>query len=354
MSVDTLPLATPTAVVVAPKTTTHAEFLAVRKQLGDDRIGIGSSDVPAILGMDRYKSPLMLFLEKTGELPDMPRTQELDDAAEMGLILEAGIAKLLARRKNLVLIDSPGTLAHVGKPWALTNVDYLAAPAASMATDAVVECKNRSIYQLEDWEDGIPDAPAIQTHWHLGVTGFDHAWVAALLGGNTPRFHRVERDQQLIDHLFDIVGAFRQRIIDRNPPPVDGSAVTAELLAHLYEVEENATVFLDTDEATPWLEQYRQAKQDTKDAEARELEAANHLKALAGEAEIALLGDRPAFTWKRNGTFRSTAFTTEHPGLVQKYSRDVRELDIDALKEGSPDLYAAFRSRRFLTTGAWK
>lgn len=347
-------LVTPTGVLVAPPTSTHDEFITVRKRLSDERVGVGSSDVPAILGMDPYKSPLMLYLEKTGELPDLPRTQELDDAAELGLIYEDGIARLCARRKGFNLLPSPGTLAHVDRPWALSNVDRLADEDHDGRGDAVVECKNRSIYQADDWEDGVPDAPAIQTHWHLAVTGYDHGWVAAVLGGNMPRFWRVDRDEQLINHLFDIVAAFRQRIIDREPPPVDGSAVTAELLAHLYEVEENATVVLDPDEALPWLTQLKQAREQAKAAEAAEVEATNHLKSLAGEAEIALLGDQPAFTWKRNGTFRLKDFEREHPALVGKYSRKVSALDMDGLKESSPEIYAAFRSRVFRPTGAWK
>jgi putative phage-type endonuclease len=349
----TITLATPTAVLAAPPTQTHDEFVRIRKELFADRISVGSSDIAAICGMDRWRSPFAVYLEMTGELPDIPRTAELEDAAELGLIYEDGIARLLARRHGFGLLPTPGTLAHVDRPWQLANVDRLVDENNDGVPDAPVECKNRSVYQLGDWEDGVPDAPALQAHWQLGVTGYDHVWVAAVLGGNTPRFYRLERDQSLIDHLVQIADDFRQRVIDRRPPDVDGSEATTDLLAHLYDVQPEAVTALP-DDAAKWLAERRRAKGLIKDLEVAVAEAENHLKVLLGEHEIGLLDDKPAATWKANGTFREKAFREEHPDVYADCSPVAPSFDLDLLKERHPDLYAAYRSRKFLTTGAWK
>lgn len=345
---------TPTGILVAPPTDSHADFVAARTALGRERVGIGSSDVPAILGMDKYRSPIAVYLEMAGELPDLPRTEALQDAAEMGLIYEDGIARLLGRRKGFAILASPGTLAHVDRPWAMTNVDRFADESGDGTADAPIECKNRSAYQLADWDDeDPPDAVALQTHWHMAVTGYDHAWVAGIVGGNTPRFFRLERDEGLIEHLFSITEAFRQGVINQQMPPVDASEVTADLLAHLYDVQPDATVGLP-DSAIPWLEQLRRAK-DAKDvAEQDEVEAKNHLKSMLGAGELGLLGEGLAVTWKRNGTLRMEDLTHAHPDVVDKFMVDQPTFDLDAFKAAEPELYAAYRARVFRRTGAWK
>jgi len=345
---------TPTGILVAPPTDNHADFIATRTTIGRDRVGIGSSDVPAILGMDKYRSPIAVYLEMTGELPDRPRTEALEDAAEMGLIYEDGIARLLGRRKGFTILPSPGTIAHVDRPWAMTNADRFADETGDGTADAPIECKNRSAYQLAAWDDeDPPDAVALQTHWHMAVTGYDHAWVAGVVGGNTPRFFRLQRDEGLVEHLFAITETFRQRVIDKQMPPVDGSETTADLLAHLYDVQPDATVVLP-DEAIPWLEQIRRAKDAIDVATQDETEAKNHLKSLLGAGELGLLGDGLAVTWKRNGTLRLEDLTLAHPDVVKAYTVDAPTFDLESFKISEPELYAAYRARVFRRTGAWK
>ncbi|MFG2598455.1 hypothetical protein [Streptomyces sp. NPDC048462] len=48
---------------------------------------------------------------------------------------------------------------------------------------SLLEIKTRSAYQLDEWLAGVPDGPALQTHWYLAVTGYEQVHVAALLGG---------------------------------------------------------------------------------------------------------------------------------------------------------------------------
>ncbi|WP_405676409.1 hypothetical protein OG292_17330 [Streptomyces sp. NBC_01511] len=56
---------------------------------------------------------------------------------------------------------------------------------------SLLEIKTRSAYQLDEWLAGVPDGPALQTHWYLALTGYEQAHVAALLGGNRLVVHRV-------------------------------------------------------------------------------------------------------------------------------------------------------------------
>ena len=82
---------TPTGVLVAPSGIPEDEWLALR------RTGIGGSDIAALLGMNRYTSPYELYLDKRGELPDIPRGEFLDRAAMWGHLHEPLIAARVRR-----------------------------------------------------------------------------------------------------------------------------------------------------------------------------------------------------------------------------------------------------------------
>ncbi|MFF4738803.1 YqaJ viral recombinase family protein [Streptomyces sp. NPDC001262] len=335
--------ATPTGVVAAPAGLDRAEWLAVR------RTGIGGSEVAAVLGMSRYTSPYEVYLDKRGELPlDRPQPAVLAEAAFWGQTHEPTIARVFAERTGLGVIEGPGTLAHVERRWMLANVDrYVLTPGESTPS-SLLEIKTRSAYQLDEWLRGIPDGPALQTHWYLAVTGYQHAHVAALLGGNRLLVHRVERDEQLVEHLVELVGRFWQGVLDGTPPPIDGSAATEDLLGHLYDVRTDAVTVADPDDVLPLLDRRRELHERVARAESELRELDNRLKAVAGEAEVVKVRGEAAFTWRQNGTFSQKRFTATHPDLAEQYRHTVDALDTKRLAAERPDTFRAFRARRLI------
>lgn len=342
MTVAPQRLATPTGVVIAPPTLEREQWLDVRRR------GVGGSDVAAVLGMDKYRGPLEVYLDKVGELPDRPRDPALDEAAFWGTTLEPIVADVFAERTGLHVTEGPGTLAHVEHEWMIANLDRVALDPGTVGSVGVLEIKTRSAFQLDEWREGVPDGPALQTHWYLAVTGYPHAHVAALVGGNRLVVHRVERDEQLTAHLVDLVGDFWQHVEDRTPPPVDGSAATAELLAHLYEVEPDAVTLADPDEVLPLLGQLAELKLREQQLADERRAIENKLKAIAGTAEIVRCRDEVAFTWKRNGPLSVTRFAAAHPELAERYVHHVPALDTGRLAADHPATYSAHRARRLI------
>lgn len=76
-----------------------------------------------------------------------------------------------------------------------------------------------------------------------------------------------------------------------------------------------------------------------------------HIQQEMGAAEVATIGGRPAFTYKHTGTFESKRFATEQPALLERYTVLVPELDKDKLAAECPEVYAAYRGRRFERKG---
>jgi putative phage-type endonuclease len=334
--------ATPTGVIVAPPDLDRETWLAARRR------GIGGSDIAAILGMDPYRSPLEVFLDKLDERPDIPRSAELSEAAAWGHRLEPVVAAAFAERTGLRPVPAPGMLAHVERRWMLANVDRLLAEEdqGELSLAGLLEIKTRSAYQLDEWADGVPDAPALQTHWYLAVTGLPRAYVAALIGGQRLIVHQVERDDDLAAHLVQIAGDFWQRVQHREPPPADGSPATAELLAHLYDVTPDAVTVADPADVLPLVEERRALKEREKQLAAELADVETRLKAAAGAAEVVKARGEVAFTWKQNGRFATRRFAEAHPELAAQYTRTVEALDVERLAAERPDLYRAFRARR--------
>lgn len=328
--------------VILPLDAPADEWHASRK------LGLGGSDIPTLLGMDKYTSPLELYYAKRGELPQMPRSAELEEAAEWGHELEDVVARRWARQRGASVMRGPGTLQHPDAPWMLGNVDrlFVAPPAGGFdsAESGVLEVKTRSEYQLRAWQDDAPDGPALQAHWYLAVTGFDVAYVAALIGGNKLHWHRIERDEELLGDLIDAAADFWRRVEEGNPPPVDGTPATKNLLNHLYRVDTDKSVELDRAAVAPLLAVREEALADLASAEQRIDDVENQLRALIGDAELATVDNQTVATWKPNGTFASKRFAQAHPELAETF-RTKTVIDTKRLAAERPDLYAAFRPR---------
>lgn len=328
----------PTARLLLPATASAEEWHATR------RSGIGGSDVAAILGLaGKYSSPRHVYEAKHG------RSTEAGDSeyAEIGREIEDFIAYLFSKRTGIQVATPPGTLVHNKREWMLANVDRYALDEGGVV--APVECKNRSEYQLDDWEDGVPDAPALQAHWYMAVGGWDYAWVTALVGGNKLRYHRLERDEEIIGHLVEFCGDWYQRhIVEGFPPPADGLEATKDLLGRLWEVKADDIVDVDLAKA----KELRGRRADLK-ARAKELDdqitaVENEMRLMTGSAELAKCGSKTAWTWKQNSTFAAKRFREEQPEAAAKFVRTVQELDVDRLKAEAPDLYRQYRARRLV------
>ncbi|NEA21546.1 YqaJ viral recombinase family protein [Actinomadura bangladeshensis] len=329
-------LAMPTARLVAPYGIDRDDWLAVRK--------MGGSDVAAMLGMDKYRTPRQVWLEKRGELPDLPRSPELEEYAEIGSELEDWIAGKFARVTG-TQVATIGTLAHVDRDWMTVNLDRV---VDGCAEPCLLECKNRSEYLYKDWKDEVPDGPALQAHWGMAVTGLGHAHVAALIGGNKFRHFRIDRNESFLDDLVALAGDFWATVEDPDAtaPPIDGSDAATELLAHLWETTADSMTPVDPAVVLPLAARRAHLKDQIGALESDLAAVENQLKDLLGEHEIGHDEQmRPLVTWKQNGVFAAKRFREAEPELAAQYTRPMPCLDVKALAKDHPETYRRYRAR---------
>lgn len=75
------------------------------------------------------------------------------------------------------------------------------------------------------------------------------------------------------------------------------------------------------------------------------------LQAAVGAAQEATIGGLTVITYKPTGQFSVKRFAADHPDLAVKYTVTREVLDTDAIAQEQPDLYSAYRSRRFERKG---
>ena len=311
------------------------------------RTGIGGSDVAALIGLDRYRSPWHVYLEKRGELPGIPRSDALERAAEWGHLLEPLIAQRFAAKHD-VSVRRVGLLRSASDPWRMANLDRQVAGCPD--GPCLLEIKSRSAYKASEWgesgsPDGVPDSEAVQTHHYMGVTGYRHAHVSVLINGNDDRHYRVEFDPQIEADLLAMERGFWQRILDGDPPPVDGHEATTELLAVMWQGREKAEKVIPAAEVEPLRAEMERLKAEAKRLEGDAAAIGNKLAFMLGDAEEAVWEGETLFSRRQNGTFASKRFAQEHPELAAKYTRLVDAIDTKALAADEPQIYRAYRAR---------
>lgn len=261
----------------------RTEWLAWRK------LGIGASDVAALLGMSKYASPMSVWTDKMG----LAGPDEDNDYLEYGRRAEPMLTGYFEDRTGLFVVCQQQRAIHPDRPHHRATLDGLVCEHPDGEPLGVVEYKTTG---YGAWET-IPDAYAIQVQWQMHVAQQDHAWFGVL---HERRFatYEVERDQRAIDMLVTAVDAFwNDHVLAETPPPADSHQATAKALAQAYpEPVEGEKVPLDD---LKWaLELREEAQAALSEAKVQKERADNAIKAAIGDAEIGTIEGEPAFTWK--------------------------------------------------------
>lgn len=296
-------------VLVSTENMPYEEWLAYRKQ------GIGGSDSSVVCGINRYQSPVELWLDKTGHLP----SQEAGEAAYWGTRLEPFVRAEFTRRTGIEVIRKAELLQSEEHPFMLANLDGIC-EVPDVGT-CVFEAKTASAYKAGEWESTIPDEYMCQIQHYMAVTGYAGAYIAVLIGGNTFKWRFVERDEELISMLIELETAFWSHVQDSTPPPLDGSDASKNFLSERFPISKPTSQIILPDTAADLLAQYDEACEELERVIERKQKAENLLKAMMGDHEVGTAGGR-IVTWKSVSQERldSKALKAEHPILCKKYT----------------------------------
>ena len=109
---------------------------------------------------------------------------------------------------------------------------------------------------------------------------------------------------------------------------------------------------VDLSDLAPVIAAWDQARSEMAKWEDLANALAAQIQARMGDATEATVAGQTAFTWRPAGPFAPRRFAAAWPEMAAAYTRPVPTLDTATLAREHPEVYARYRSRRFVRTGA--
>lgn len=281
------------------------EWKAARKQ------GIGGSDAAAAIGVDQYRSPHALWLEKTGQSENFEGNWYTD----RGLALEPVIRKHYSEKFGREVRVPEHILQHPEHKFMLCSLDGFSDDGR------IAEFKTATHYRGwgVDGTDQIPHNYLVQVQHNLAVTGAQFADVGVSIAGNIPRYFVVEADKELQGMIIHAEQLFWEKVLSR----VEPEQMSIEEMRQRYNIKEGTYAV-----ANPMLlecvEKLRQIKSHLKEVEGNEEELKENIQRFLLQQGASTLIDEtgvPLCTW--NESTRNS-------------------VDSKKLKAEKPDVYAAY------------
>ena len=282
---------------------------------------IGGSDIAAIMGFSRWKTPLKLWCEKTQKLP-LPDLSDVE-AVELGSDLEEFVAQKFSQKTGKAVRRAPKVYQHKDYPYMVAHIDRLVT-----GTDELLECKTASFFKKDEWEnDEIPQEYILQVMWYLGITGRKIGHIAVLIGGQAFKYKQIEFDQELFDQMVEAAKDFWGMVQSGTAPAV--SADDDETLKELYSTASDVMIKLypQDDETTAACQAFEE-----KVAYLQEVKA--HIKSLEDEKKELETSIKDII--KDNLGIKTPKYV-----VLWKTQRK-SQVDVKALCENEPNIYAKY------------
>jgi putative phage-type endonuclease len=267
--------------------------------LKERQTGIGGSDAATACGLSPHRTPLELWLKKTGQMP--PELADVPDSQRMhfGRILEATIAAEYARTQEVRLRRRNTQLRHPKHAFMVANVDRL---IEGQRTG--LEIKNVDLFAFKsgewgaDGSDEVPTDYLFQCAHYMAVLDYERWHLAALVGGNDLHVFTIERDRELEQMMIDSEAEFWRHVESREAPPLDYAHPSAlRLVKQLYPGTDGTTIALDA-EVAKWHAVREEAEAHLKQYKAVSDGARAHILDAMGNAAIGRFDDGSIYTRK--------------------------------------------------------
>ncbi|MBD5112365.1 MAG: hypothetical protein HDT42_07530 [Ruminococcaceae bacterium] len=296
------------------KIVTSTENLPYEEWLEFRKSGIGGSDASVVCGMNRYKSPVELWMEKTGRQPP----QEAGESAYWGTQLEPLVREEFTKRTGIEVRLAKCILQSEEFPFMQANLDGVCHDPNY--GDCIFEAKTASAFKMNEWENSIPDEYMLQIQHYMAVTGFKAAYIAVLIGGNTFRWQFIKRDEEIISALIQLEKDFWNCVETDTPPQIDGTDASAKFLVEKFAESKNSQIELP-DVTAELIQKYTAASTEISALTEQKQLAENLLKQMLGENEVGIIGEN-IVSWKAVSQERldSKTLKAEHPTPYKKYA----------------------------------
>lgn len=276
------------------------------------RKGIGGSDVAAVLGLSKYKTPLDIYYQKI----DGVRQPE-NQAMFAGKLLEPVVAEWYAKDSGRTVVRDNKIRIHKDFDFLIANLDRVILPQNGEGR-GILEIKTAGVYAAKYWQEEPPVEYVCQIQHYFDVTGYTWGEFAVLIGGQEFKRYPIERDDEFIRLKNERLTAFWYDHIEKQVPPEPS---TPEEVEQLYPVSAGKVI-----EARPETYQvYAELKEKRellKQLETEVEEREKQIKMALRDAEVLASNGVPLITWKQSKSsisFDSKRFQVENAEIASKY-----------------------------------
>jgi putative phage-type endonuclease len=301
---------------------------------------IGGSDIGAILGLSRFKTPLEVWMEKTGK-----ETKKIDSLPlRFGSFAEEFVAREYARATGFELIHDESIYIHPQHSYISAHIDRFVVQGSTSSPTRILECKTANPFSSSDWgevgSDQVPMSYLCQCVWYMAITGIDKTDLAVLFGNSDFRIYEIARDPALEELVIAKASTFWDEHVLKDIPPPVSNEEDCQTLFSKGDPEKSIEAKQQTLELTKRL---HALNSEIKTCEEELSTIKQTIMSQMGEAELLTYQGRTLATWKApKPSFRldSKRFELEHPDLASSYKLPIqnsRRLVIKELKNHEGD-----------------
>lgn len=280
---------------------TKEEWLLRRKE------GIGASEIGAVLGFNKHKTPYQVWQDKVSrdvihviETPEMRRGREQEEFVAKEYVLLTGNQ---IRRDNKIRI-------HPKYPFLFASLDRIILDKGDGRGVGVLECKTAGDYAMKAWEEELPLSYYAQIQQQLAVTGYQWAELALL---NTTSYEfkilPFKRDEDFIQQMIAIAEKFwNENVLKKISPPMELPDFEETFVKDELKQEATEQVYLD-------CKTLYELKLQKNELEKKIKERENEIKEFLGVKTHLYYGGNLIATWK---TVERKGYTVE-PTTYRKF-----------------------------------
>jgi len=292
-----------------------------KQWLEERRTGIGGSDVAAVLGINPYRSPVEVYLDKTGQSPlETPD----NDKMYWGRALEDLVAQEFSKRTGKKVQRRNQMFRDKEYSFLIANIDrYI------VGEQAILECKTASEYTKDQWgEDGTDDVPfyyLCQVLHYMYVTGYYKGYLAVLIGGYDYRIYNISYNENVANKIKSkCIDFWNNHVLKKVPP----KPINLEDVKALYSTTSQEAIIKEADENILQLtETYKALKQEEKDILEKLKETQKKIMEFLQDANTLInpVSGKILATWKENKTkrFDASILKIEQPEIYNKYTKEI-------------------------------
>jgi putative phage-type endonuclease len=311
------------------------------KQLEERRHYIGGSDVGAILGYSKWKTPLDVYFEKV----EGKKSEVNNNFIYWGNQLEPLIRNIFTEITSYPCEEIKDTKYHSLYPFIAANIDGLI--TISEKEKAILEIKTVSQFARSQWgkpqcdldlppeniflptngfknDDGyVPMSYLCQVILYASVYEIDKVYIAVYFGNDIPlQIYQYNRDLQTENIVLDKLCYFWKECVEKEIPP---SPQSKEELKLFYPEAKENTFVTATNEVEDYYHKIKQLKLQQSSLGDQIDILSNKIMAHMESDEILITnsGDKLA-TWINVTTKRldTTKLKTEDESLYKKYLKE--------------------------------